>query len=229
VSRRGPVAASGGPAGANTVTNLGLDYEFVPQYNIKVIAGRNFDRQFPHDNKTIMINRSLSKELEFVEPKQAIGEKLISGGGDTLTVVGVLEDFHEMSLKTAIIPVVYRLMSAAQFYSIKLETTNYKTVIDAIEGPWKTIFPGNPIDYFFLDQFFNKQYEKDEKEAQAAKVVEVGALAPRLSGCRIRPARSSIRACRYRRSRSRATSSIRSPASPTRVIRGMWLGRPKRF
>ena len=155
--------ASGGPEGANTVTNLGLDYEFVPQYNIKVVAGRNFDRHFPHDNKSVMINRSLSKELEFAEPKQAVGEKVISGGGDTLTIVGVLEDFHEMSLKTAIMPVVYRLISASQFYSVKLETSNYKNVIEAIDGPWKTIFPGNPVDYFFLDQFFNKQYERDDR------------------------------------------------------------------
>jgi len=157
--------ASGGPEGANTVTNLGLDYEFVPQYHIKVVAGRNFDRQFLHDNKSVMINRSLSKELEFVEPKQAVGEKVISGN-DTLTIVAVLEDFHEMSLKTAIIPVVYRLMPASQFYSIKLETSNYKNVIEAIDGPWKTIFPGNPIDYFFLDQFFNKQYERDDRFGQ---------------------------------------------------------------
>ena len=39
---------------------------------------------------------------------------------------------------------------------------------------------------------------------------------------------SSIRACRYRRSRSPATSWIPSPASPTPAIRGMSPVRPKR-
>ncbi|HET9132331.1 MAG TPA: FtsX-like permease family protein, partial [Terriglobia bacterium] len=31
---------------------------------------------------------------------------------------------------------------------------------------WNTFFPGNPIDYFFLDQFYNRQYEKDDRFGQ---------------------------------------------------------------
>lgn len=154
---------NGGPEGWNTVTHIGFDYEFVPQYNIKVIAGRNFDREFPSDEKKLMLNRAAAKELEFDDPSKAIGEKVISGG-DTLEVVGVLEDFHQMSLKTAIIPLVCRLRpNAGSFYSIKLETADYKETLEAIQHPWDTFFPGNPLDYFFLDQFFNRQYARDDR------------------------------------------------------------------
>ena len=61
---------SGGPEGRNIVTNVALDYEHVPQYGIRVTAGRNFDKQYPGDNKRLMINESLSNELGFKEPKQ---------------------------------------------------------------------------------------------------------------------------------------------------------------
>lgn len=154
---------NGGPEGWNTVTHIGFDYEFVSQYNINVIAGRNFDREFPSDEKKLMLNRAATKELEFDDPSKAIGEKVISGG-DTLEVVGVLEDFHQMSLKTAIIPLVCRLRpNAGSFYSIKLETADYKETLEAIQHPWDTFFPGNPLDYFFLDQFFNRQYARDDR------------------------------------------------------------------
>ena len=89
---------SGGPDGSTTVTNVALDHEHIPQYGIKIIAGRNFDKQFPGDNKRVMINESLSKVLGFREPKLAIGE-LMGVGRDTLEIIGVLEDYHQMSLK----------------------------------------------------------------------------------------------------------------------------------
>ena len=153
----------GGPEGFNTMTHIGFDYEFIPQYKINVIAGRGFDRQFPSDDKKLIINRAAAKDLEFDDPAKAIGEKLISNR-DTLEVVGVVEDFHQMSLKTAIIPLVCRLRPhAGSYYSLKLETSNYKETMAAIEGPWKAFFPGNPLDYFFLDEFYNLQYAHDDR------------------------------------------------------------------
>jgi putative ABC transport system permease protein len=154
---------SGGSDGFNTLTHIAFDHDFVPQYKINVIAGRNFDRKFLSDEKTLMINRSAAQQLDFYDPAKAIGEKLISGR-DTLEIVGVIDDFHQMSLKTAIIPLVCRLRAqSGAFFSVKLETDNYKDVIAAIEIPYQTFFPGNPIDYFFLDQSFNRQYERDDR------------------------------------------------------------------
>jgi putative ABC transport system permease protein len=154
---------SGGPDGFNTITHIAFDHEFVPQYEIKVIAGRSFDRQFPNDERALLINRSTASQLEFDDPAEAVGEKLISNH-DTLEIIGVIEDFHQMSLKTAIIPLVCRLSpNSGGFYSLKLETTNYKETMAAIEGPWKSFFPNNPFDYFFLDQFFNRQYARDDR------------------------------------------------------------------
>lgn len=167
---------SGGPQGDNTVTNIAIDYQFVPQYQIKVLAGRNFDQQFKSDSKKVMINQSFARELEFNDPKQAVGEKVINGN-DTLEIVGVLDDFHQMSLKTSIIPLVCRLIpDAGSYLSIKLETDNYKKAMESIEVPWKAIFPGNPIDYFFLDQFYNRQYVKDDRFSAVFSIFTVLAI-----------------------------------------------------
>jgi putative ABC transport system permease protein len=166
---------TGGPAGATVVTHVGLDHEHIPQYNIKVLAGRNFDKQFPGDDKRALINQSLSSVLGFKEPREAIGA-LVVDGGDTVEIAGVLEDYHQMSLKAKVIPVVFRLADVSTFYSIKLESNNYQNVIQRLEEPWKSFFPGNPLDYFFLDEFFNRQYERDDRFGQVFTIFTVLAI-----------------------------------------------------
>lgn len=153
---------SGGAEGMMVVTHMGLDWEHVPLYDIKILAGRNFDRQFKSDDEKILINETLSRDLGYKKPEDAIDEMVIDGD-DTVQIAGVLADYHQMSLKTRVIPVAFRLRYVGSFYSIKLETNNYKGVIAALATPWQQFFPGNPIDYFFLDQFFNRQYERDDR------------------------------------------------------------------
>ena len=153
---------AGAVGGNMVVTHMALDYEHVPQFEIKILAGRNFDRQFTSDNKKLLINETLSKDLGFKEPQQAIGE-LVQDGRDTLEIAGVLANYHQMSLKAKVLPVAFRLSPDGSFYSIKLETENYREVLSDLEGPWETFFSGNPIDYFFMDQFFNRQYDRDNR------------------------------------------------------------------
>jgi putative ABC transport system permease protein len=167
---------SGGSEAQMIATHMGMDTEHVPQYGIKILAGRNFDKQFPDDGKRkILINESLSRGLDFKNPQQAIGQQ-VRDGRDTLEIVGVLEDYHQMSLKAEVIPVAFRLFDAASFFSVKMEADNYQDVIAAMEKPWKTFFPGNPLDYFLLDQFYNKQYERDDRFGQVFTLFTVLAI-----------------------------------------------------
>jgi putative ABC transport system permease protein len=46
----------------------------------------------------------------------------------------------------------------------------------AIEEPWKTFFHGNPLDYFFLDQFYNRQYDQDDRFGQVFTLFTVLAI-----------------------------------------------------
>jgi putative ABC transport system permease protein len=48
-------------------------------------------------------------------------------------------------------------------YSIKLDTKNITGSLAAIERTYQSVFPGNPFDYFFLNEFFDAQYKKDRQ------------------------------------------------------------------
>jgi putative ABC transport system permease protein len=153
---------SGGAGERLITTHVAMDEEHVSQYGIDVVAGRNFSTDFPSDKYAALLNESLVAALGFKSPKEAVGQKVVMYR-DTLEVIGVLADFHQMSLNTKVIPIVFRLMTTTAFYSIKLNTEDYRAVIDAINRPWLTFFDGNPLDYFFLDQFYNRQYVRDDR------------------------------------------------------------------
>lgn len=163
---RGIRRITGGPESSLTVYNVGIDYDYVPAYDLSVAAGRNFSENFPTDRRgSVILNRALSDALEFKNPDEAIGQK-VRLGGDTLEIIGVLENYHQMSLKTTVAPLVFRCVGASSFYSFKIETADYQNLLSEIKKPWDMFFPGNPMNYFFLDQFFNRQYESDRQFGQ---------------------------------------------------------------
>ncbi len=153
-------------SGENThpvvVSHAGIDYDYVSSFGIKMAAGRSFDKKFEHDSKAIVINRALADVLEIENPADALNEKIIDGQ-DTVELIGVVENFHQMSLKDEVAPLAFRLTTSSSFYAIKLESENYQAIVQSLQDPWKTFFPGNPFDYFFLDQYFNRQYDKDDR------------------------------------------------------------------
>ncbi|HMG89934.1 MAG TPA: ABC transporter permease [Chryseolinea sp.] len=141
---------------------VGMDHDYVPAFGLEIIEGRNFDLT-TNRRKSVILNRAMVTALEFKDPKSAIGEK-VQQGNDTLEIIGVLEDYHQMSLKEQVTPLVYRYTPHfAQFLAFKVESNDYSRLLSSIEEIWNVHFPGNPMDYFFLDQFFNRQYESDKR------------------------------------------------------------------
>ncbi len=141
---------------------VGIDQDYISSFGLSVIAGRGFDLDHPGEAKRMIINRAMAEALKWNDPAEAIGQKVIQQ--DTFEIVGVLENYHQMSLKETVTPLVYRFTPEfAAFYAFKIEDDNYKEVLSGLEGPWKSLFPGNPMDYFLLDQFFNRQYEGERQ------------------------------------------------------------------
>lgn len=156
---------TGSPESGISGYTVGIDHDYVPAFGLKLVAGRHFDRDHTNEKKSIMLNRAMVAALDFDSPAAAIGEKLIQG--DTFQIVGVLEDYHQMSLKEAITPLVFRFTPEyAQFYAFKVDEGNYRNILTGLEKTWTEIFPGNPINYFFLDEYFNRQYDGDRLFSQ---------------------------------------------------------------
>lgn len=162
---RGIRRLAAGPEAVISGYTVGIDHDYISSFGLEVIAGRGYDRAHPEESRNLIINRSMSDALDFKTPEEAIGERVVFG--DTMEIVGVIENYHQMSLKEAVTPLAYRYApDFTSFFALKLNTSNTQQVLASLEQPWQTFFAGNPMDYFFLDQFFNKQYESDRQFSQ---------------------------------------------------------------
>ncbi len=146
-----------------TLYYMGIDHDFVPGYEIKLLAGRNFSKDFKTDEKAVLLNQKAVELLGYKTPNDAINSKLGRGRRDTLTVVGVLADYHHQGLQKVIDPMIFLLYPYTRgFYSLKVQTANLPQTIAGISKTWNKYFPADPIEYSFLDETFSQQYKADQ-------------------------------------------------------------------
>jgi putative ABC transport system permease protein len=156
----------GGSKQTVNLFHLGVDENFIASYGLKMIAGRPFSRASEGNKRKIILNASAVHALGYPTPQSAIGE-LISGGQrdmDSLEVSGVIADFHNEGLQKNIQPlVIFPNRGTSGNYSVKIEGQNAMSTVAAIKKVWDRHFAANPYEYFFLDEFFNRQYDENRR------------------------------------------------------------------
>ena len=158
----------GGSRQVFNLSHLGVDDDFITSYGLRVLAGRPFSQKYGADRKAVILNESAVRVLGIASPQAAIGE-LLSGGQkdmDSLEVVGVVADYHNEGLQKAIQPLVLLPnRNIRHYYSVKIQGDAAATVA-GIKKTWDRHFPTDPYDYFFLDEFFDRQYAEDQRFGQ---------------------------------------------------------------
>lgn len=145
---------------------IGVDYDYLKTYGLKIIAGRPFDKAFGSDKHSVIFNEKGIQQLGFDKPQDAIGKK-IDFWGDQYIIEGVTENFHQQSLREAYEPLILRLIPDVNgSISIKTSATNATQNISAAKTEWNKFFPGNTFEYFFLDDHFDEQYKSDQRFGQ---------------------------------------------------------------
>jgi putative ABC transport system permease protein len=148
-------------AQASTLYHLGIDYDFIPTYEMRLLSGRNFSKEFPTDTKAAILTESGMKVMGFANAAEAIDKKL-RRGKDTLTIIGIAASYHHQGLQKSIDPMILLLRpDTRNFYSVKLEGSNQQQTIAQLQSRWNKYFPADPFNYFFLDDLFNQQYKSD--------------------------------------------------------------------
>jgi putative ABC transport system permease protein len=151
----------GGNTAEVTLYNLGVDYDFIPSFGIEMKAGRNFSKDFITDKKGVLLNEDAAKLLGFKDAESAVNQKVIPN--DTLTVVGVVANFHQEGLKKSVQPIIILPRpNSRDYYSVKIAGGNIPLTLTSIKNIWDRYFPSDPFKYSFLDESYNRQYKSDE-------------------------------------------------------------------
>jgi putative ABC transport system permease protein len=139
-----------------------IDPDFVETYDLEIIAGKSFDASIKSSMEACLVNEAALKVYGLGTPEQALNERLLLG--DTTEIIGVVKNFHWNSLKTDHTPFMFKADTiSGKAFSLHLSSNNMSKTVALVEAKYKELFPGNPFNYYFLDDFFDTQYKDDQQ------------------------------------------------------------------
>jgi putative ABC transport system permease protein len=169
----------------NVITTLAaVDEDFINTFETKLASGRSFTenerflfRQEKNNPITddgylvaggqnkIMINEDLASKLGFAKPEDALHQivKVRNGSEYAAEVIGVVKNYHQLSLRQNYDPIAYfyPVYDNWKYFSLRLSTNNIAATVSKVHDLFLEAFPKNAFEYFFLDDYFNKQYQSD--------------------------------------------------------------------
>ncbi|MFK5972573.1 MAG: ABC transporter permease [Flavobacteriaceae bacterium] len=144
----------------------GVDHDYISTMGLEIIAGRDFDRQFSTDSTAIIINES-ALAIIGKSANEVLGMRLSSDlsteNPEMSTVVGVVKNFHFSSLKDDIGALSLNIGNSAGSMAVKLNAGDFTNSIAQIERVWNKVAPGQPFDYYFMDESFNNTYQSEQR------------------------------------------------------------------
>ena len=147
---------------------IGIDYDFLNAYGLRLLKGRNFQREMGTDTGAVLFNETAIEQMGYRKPEEALNKR-IEFWGKQYTIVGIVTNHHQESLREAYDAHIFRLIpDAAAYYSLKLtaDRDSWPKIIADLKQQYKTFFPNNPFDYFFLDDHIAEQYKADNQFGQ---------------------------------------------------------------
>ena len=157
-----------------TVSNVNVDFDFLEVYDIQLISGRSFSKEFSNDPEFgFIVNEALVEELGITDP---IGTQVGHGSyhEDSLgTIIGVTTNFNFNSLHHKVNTLAISLHPnwGYEEMSVKIKPENVGNTIANVKATWEKILPGRPFEYSFLDQHFETLYASDEQMSNVVPII----------------------------------------------------------
>ncbi len=141
------------------------DEHFFDTYGVQLKEGRTFTNEEAERSwnnlRKVIINESAARALGFPDGEAVIGKKI--SWGEAFEVIGVVKDYHHLSLREDIKPTIYLGSVSFSYFTVQTDSRNMQAKIGAIRDLYNRTFPGNPFEYFFADQKYDQQYITEQK------------------------------------------------------------------
>lgn len=145
--------------------SLIVDENFLDCFELKLIAGRNFNEAIKTDDSLgVIINHAMAQQLGW-SPQQAIGQQMYTPHGNE-RVIGVVKDFNYVSFAKPIQPFVLDMQKHGKFgtffnkfTAVKFNQNQAHETINHIHETWKKFAPQFPLEYFMLSDKMANQYQ----------------------------------------------------------------------
>ncbi len=147
------------------------DPYFADTYEIEMAAGRYFEEGRQADQQAVIINETAVKKLGLEDP---VGRQIVAMGptpeqSQTLTIIGVMKDFHFESLHFQIRSLVvlpYGPDSRGRVISVRIKSEGIRETLAFLESTWRKFAGNQAFEYEFFDDHFAKIYRAEERTGQ---------------------------------------------------------------
>ncbi|MBO0937511.1 ABC transporter permease [Fibrella sp. HMF5335] len=147
---------------------LFVDDRYVPTFGIKMAAGQNFNptmTETPYEKGGyVLLNEKAALAMGFNSAKEAVGQ--IVKWGANYEVAGVVSNYRHQSPKQSVDPIVFFPRANNGYVTVRLTPGQMPQKLAELERLYKASYPGNPFDYFFVDEKYNEQYRTEHQYGQ---------------------------------------------------------------
>ena len=155
----------------------GVDYEYIDNMNMEIIEGRNFSRSFGTDSTALILNETAARLTGFENP---VGKKLYTTDGDnnsiTHTIIGIVKNFNYESLKSNVGALSFELRNNSWASAYRFNSADVTKLVDVIEEKYRSVAPGMPFEYSFLDESFDEMYRQEQRVGRVALTFAILAI-----------------------------------------------------
>ncbi|MDB5144321.1 MAG: Duplicated orphan permease [Mucilaginibacter sp.] len=141
-------------------TDAAVGYDYISTMKLKMVAGRDFSKDFASDSAGYILNETALKRIGYTDP---IG-KSFTMWGNKGKIIGIVKDFHFNSLHEQIKPLVLQYGEKWESGTILVKTMPGKTkeALASLETVAKQLNPNFQFTYTFSDDEYNKLYNNEQ-------------------------------------------------------------------
>jgi len=172
-----------GPSESVLIGRQVVDYEFFDTYEIQVLAGRVYSRDYATDGTptvvegaddvpltgSIVLNEAAVRHLGYASVQDAIGKRLmlqVSRDREAaLEVIGVVPDMQFQSLRHPVRPEFYQLnRNFLPTLTIKYEG-NAAALVTKVEEVWRNMAPAVPFSHTYVDVRMASEFGQEQQQS----------------------------------------------------------------
>jgi putative ABC transport system permease protein len=160
--------------GAPFINVITMDYDFISEYEIQMVAGRSFQRGVGNDEREgYLINLAAVKELGFSSPEEALGKNFMASYHRiNKRIIGITDDFHYRGMQEVVEPLIMDIENSLfNTITLSIRVENMNELMRFIRSTWDDHFPGVPFEYSFLDENFDREYRYEDRMGRLLGII----------------------------------------------------------
>ena len=138
-----------------------IDQDYIKTLGLQVLRGRNFSPEFSTDSAAVIVNETAVHD--FGIKGDPIGKTIVYSGQKEYSIIGVVKDFHYVSIRQKIAPLVMMLGNNSGGMILKVKTSGVEGLLSSIKTQWNSFNAKGPFSYSFADERFAAVYKSEER------------------------------------------------------------------